>query len=79
MVQPSILKSHQRSKMIETLIYRLYSIITGSKFIAGSPSKVLLLILILLSVFYCHFVIILAQVCHICAFLLKKVSHYCGQ
>ena len=31
MVQPSILKSHKRSKMIETLFYRLYSIMTGSK------------------------------------------------
>ena len=32
MVQPSIL-------MIETHFYRLYSIKTGSKIIAGSPSK----------------------------------------
>ena len=39
MVQPSILKSHKCSKMIETLFYRLYSIMTGSKIIAGSPSK----------------------------------------
>ena len=40
MVQPSILKSHTRSKMIETNFYRLYSIMTGSKIIAGSPYKV---------------------------------------
>ena len=39
MVQPSTLKSHKRSKMIETHFYRLYSIVTGSKIIAGSPSK----------------------------------------
>ena len=38
-VQPSILKSHKRSKMIETHFYRLYSIMTGFKIIAGSPSK----------------------------------------
>ena len=40
MVQPSIVKSHKRSKIIETHFYRLYSIMTGSKIIAGSPSKV---------------------------------------
>ena len=39
MVQPSIMKSHKRSKMIETHFYRLYSIMTGSKIIAGTPSK----------------------------------------
>ena len=39
MVQPSIPKSHKRSKMIETHFYRLYSIMTGSRIIAGSPSK----------------------------------------
>ena len=39
MVQPSILKSHKHSKMIETHFYRLYSIMTGSKIIHGSPSK----------------------------------------
>ena len=32
-------KSHTL-KMIETHFYRLYSIMTGSKIIAGSPSKV---------------------------------------
>ena len=36
MMQPSILKSHKYSKMIETHFYRLYSIMTGSKIIAGS-------------------------------------------
>ena len=40
MAQPSILKSHKRSKMIETHFHRLYSIMTGSKIIAGPPSKV---------------------------------------
>ena len=37
MVQPSKLKSHKHLKMIETNFYRLYSIMTGSKIIAGSP------------------------------------------
>ena len=36
MVQPSILKSHKHSKLIETHFYRLYSIMAGSKIIAGS-------------------------------------------
>ena len=45
MVQHSILKSHTRLKMIETHLNRLYSIMTGSKIIAGSPSKVWHLIL----------------------------------
>ena len=40
MVQPSILKSHKHSKMIETHFCRLYSIMAGSKIIAGSESKV---------------------------------------
>ena len=40
MVQPSILKSHKRLKMIDTHFYHLYSIMTGFKIIAGSPSKV---------------------------------------
>ena len=40
MVQPSILKCHICSKMIKSHFYRLYSIMTGSKIIAGSPSKV---------------------------------------
>ena len=38
-VQHSILKSHKRSKIIETHFYRLYSIMTGSKIITCSPSK----------------------------------------
>ena len=45
MVQLSILQSHTRSKMIETHFSRLYFIMTGSKNIAGSPSKVWHLIL----------------------------------
>ena len=36
-VQPSILKSHIRSKMIKTHFYRLYSIMTGSEIFADSP------------------------------------------
>ena len=48
MVQPSILKSHKRSKMIESDFYRLYSIMTGFKIIAGSPSEKWHLILKLL-------------------------------
>ena len=51
MVQPSILKSRKRSKMIETHFYRLYSIMTGSKIIAGSPSKIWHLILKLIQCF----------------------------
>ena len=76
MVQPSKLKSHKRSKMIKTHFYRLYSIMTGPKMIAGSPSEKLDLILKLLSVFYCKFVVKFAGVCHISVFLLKKLSHY---
>ena len=41
MMQPSIVKSHKRSKMIETHFYRLYSKLTVSKIIADSPFKVL--------------------------------------
>ena len=36
MVQPSILKSHKPSEMIETHFYRLYSIMNGFKIIADS-------------------------------------------
>ena len=36
MVQLSLLKSHKHSKMIKAHFYRLYSIITGSKIIAGT-------------------------------------------
>ena len=39
MVQPSILKSHIGSKMIEPHFYLLYYIMTGSKIIAGSRSE----------------------------------------
>ena len=39
MVQPSTLKSHKRSKMIETHFYRLYSIVTGSKSSLVLPPK----------------------------------------
>ena len=39
MVEPSILKSHKRSKMIEIHFYGLYSIMTGSKIMAGSPFR----------------------------------------
>ena len=39
MVQPSILKSHIGSKMIEPHFYRLYAIMTGSTVIASSRSE----------------------------------------
>ena len=39
MVQPPILKSHIGSKMIEPHLYRVYSIMTGSKIIACSRSE----------------------------------------
>ena len=45
MMQPSIVKSHKRSKMIETHFYRLQSKMTVSKIIVGSPLKVWNLIL----------------------------------
>ena len=79
MVQPSILKSHKRSKTIETHFYRLYSKTTGSKIIAGSPFKKWHLMLKLLEVFYCKFVVKFAGACHIREFLLKKMSHYKGK
>ena len=76
MVQPSVLKNHKRLKMIETKFYRLYSIKTGSKIIAGSRSENWHLILKLLLVFYCQFVAKFADVCNIRVFLLKKLSHF---
>ena len=79
MVQPSILKSHKRSKMIETHFHRLYSIMNDCKIITGSPSKKGHVIFKLLSVFYCQFVVNFAVVCHIRVFLLKKLSHYLRQ
>ena len=48
MIQPSIPKSHKRSKMIEIYFYRLYSIMDGAKIIAGYPSKIWHIILKLL-------------------------------
>ena len=78
MVQPSILKSHKRSKMIETHFYRLYSIMTGSKIIHGSPSNKWHLILKLLSVFYCKFVVKFAGVCQICVFFIEEVVPFKG-
>ena len=56
MVQPSILKSHKRSKMIDSHFYRSYSIMTGSKIIAGSPFQKWHLILK-------PFVSVLLQIC----------------
>ena len=50
MAQPSILKSHKRSKIIETHFYRLYSIMTGSKIIAGSPSNFEAVVSVLLQI-----------------------------
>ena len=40
MMQPSIQKSQKHSNMIETNFYSLYSIMAGSKIIAGSQAKV---------------------------------------
>ena len=76
MVQTAVLKSHKRSKMIETHFYRLYFIMTGSKIIAGFPSKKWFLILKLLLVFYCNCVVKFAGVANIGVFLMKKLSHY---
>ena len=78
MIQPPILKSHKRSKMIETHFYRLYSIISGSKIIAGPPSKTWHLILKLLYVFYCKFVAKFAGVCHIPVFFVEEVVPLLG-
>ena len=76
MMQPPIPKSHKRPKMIEAHFYSLYSIMTGSKIIAGSPSKVWHLISQLLSVFLpilCH---IGSGMPYLCIFVKKKCSHY---
>ena len=48
----------------------------GSKIIAGSQPKLWHLILWFLLVFYFQFDVVLAEVCHICAFVLKKLSRY---
>ena len=78
MIQPSMLKSHKLSQMIQTHFYRLYSIMTGSKIIAGSPSKKApnfeAVVSVLLQI--CGQI---AGVCHIGEFLLKKLSHYLGK
>ena len=78
MVQPFILKSHKRSKMIKTHFCRLYSIMTGSKMIAGSPSKKWHLILKLLTVFLLQ---ICDQICrgmpYPCIFV-EEVVHLLG-
>ena len=76
MVQPSILKSHIDSKMIEPHSYLLYSIMTGSKIIAGSRSKKMAPNFEAVVSVYCIFVVDFAGVCHIRVFLLKKLSHY---
>ena len=52
MVQPSILKSHKHSKMIETHFYRLYSIMTGSKIIAGMTPNAVVVVSVLLPIYY---------------------------
>ena len=57
MVQPSIVKSHKRSKMIETHFYRLNSTMNGSKIIADplksmAPNFVLVVSVLLLNC--CH-------------------------
>ena len=48
MVQLSILNNHKHSKIIETHFHRLYFIMTGSKIIAGSQSKVVAVVSVLL-------------------------------
>ena len=65
----------QTSKMFETHFYRLYSIMTGSKSSLVLPLKMAPNFEAVLSVLL-QFVVKFARVCHICVFLLKKLSHY---
>ena len=69
MVQPSILKSHKHSKMIETHNDWLQNRCWLS-FKSMTPNFVVV-VSVLLPIFG-----ILAGVCHICAFLLKELSCY---
>ena len=67
MVQPSVMKSHKRSKMIENHFYRLYSIMTGSKIIAGSPSKV----------WHNNFVAVVSVLLPSCCYIGFGISYLC--
>ena len=67
MVQPSILKSHIGSKMIEPHFYLLYSIMTGSKIIAGSRSEKMAL----------NFVAVVSVLLHICGRLCRGMPYPC--
>ena len=75
-MQPSILKNHKHSKMIETYFYRLYYIINWlQKHCWLSVKSMTPTFVVVVSIFI-QFVDILAGVCHICAFLLKNLSRY---
>ena len=62
MVQPSILKSHRHSKMIETHFYRLYSIIHRCISVKSMTPNFVIIDF--------QFVVIVVRVCDICAFVL---------
>ena len=68
----------QTLQMIETNFYRLY-INDRLKNHCWLSIKFMALNFVVVLVFYCQFIVILAQACHICAFLLKKLSRYYGQ
>ena len=71
MAQPSILKSNEHSKMIETHFYRLYFINhCWFSFKSMVPNFVVAISVLL------PMCVTLAGVFHICAFLLKKLSCY---
>ena len=67
MVQPSILKSHIGSKMIEHYFYLLYSIMTGSKIIAGSRSEIMAP----------NFEAVVSVLLHICGRLCPGITYPC--
>ena len=64
--------------MIETHFYRLHSVMTGSKIIAGSLSKMApnfeAVVRVLLQI--CGQICRGTHVCHIRVFVLKKLTHY---
>ena len=67
MVQLSLLKSHIGSKMIEPHFYRLYSIMTGSKIIAGSRSEKMAP----------NFEAVVSVLLHICGQLCRSMHYPC--
>ena len=71
MVEPSILKSHKHSKMIETHFYRLYFIIHGWLSVKSMAPNFVGVVSVLLPI-----CLLLAGLCNICAFLLKKLPRY---